>query len=77
MLEGELEAELDLPWTRVTIKATKTSRGGLTEIRVTQSVVKGQVRGFQTSVVHTVKEIEDLGPKLNAITFTNSPVLIH
>ena len=76
MLEGELKSELDLPWTSITVKATKTSSGALTEVRVTSSVVKGQVCGLQTNEIHAVKEIEDLGPELDSITFLDSPVLV-
>lgn len=78
MSERELKSELDFPGTRVKVKPTKPRSGALSEVRgVSGIVVKGQVSGLQPGVVHAVEEIEDLSPELNAITFTNSPILIY
>ena len=77
MLEGELKSELNFPWPSIAVKATKTSSGAPTEVRVIDIVIESQVCGLQANEIHAVKEIEDLGPELNAITFANSPILIY
>ena len=78
MLEGELKSELDFPRSCVAVKATKTTGRTLTKVRnVSNIVVEGQIRRLEPGEVYAVKEIEDLRPELNAVTFTNSPILIH
>jgi len=49
----------------------------VTKVRVTGSVDEAQIRAFNPSVVYAIKEIEDFSAELNAVTFTDSPILIH
>ena len=77
MLERELKSELDFPRSCVAVKATKTARSAMTKVRVVDIVDESQIRSLEPGEVHTIEEIEHLCAELNAITFTNSPILIH
>ena len=77
MLEGELKSELDFARPCVAIEATKTCRSAMTKVRVVDIVDESQIRTLKPGEVHAIKEIEDLGAELNAVTLTNSPILIH